>query len=103
LSGSKSIPLINSLNLRLANYPRQYIHESSGREEAEKAEAGGIDGGEKISRSNIEEEARQSTLKGHSTPEERFWQRQHDQAETISVGRGYIAKVCSPEGCRDCD
>jgi anoctamin-10 len=103
LSGSKSIPLINSLKLRLANYLRQFIQESLGRGEAEKAEAGGIAGGEKISRSTLEEEARQSTLKGHGTPEERFWQRQQDQAETISVGRSYIAKVCSPESCRDHD
>jgi anoctamin-10 len=68
-----------------------------GRDEAEKAEAGGIAGGEKISRSTLEEAAGQSTLKGHGTPEERFWQRQQSQAETISVGRGYIAKVRSPK------
>jgi anoctamin-10 len=95
------MPPINSLKFRLANYPRQYIQESSGGEEAEKAATGGIAAGEKINRSTLEEDARQSTLKGHGTPEERFWQRQQGQAETISVGRGYIAKVRSPKSSRD--
>jgi hypothetical protein len=66
-----------------------------GDEVAEKAAAGGIAAGEKISRSTLEEEARQSTLKGHGTPEERFWQRQQGQAETIAIGKAYIAKVNS--------
>jgi hypothetical protein len=64
-----------------------------GEEAVEKAAAGGIAAGEKISRSTLEEEARQSTLKGHGTPEERFWHRQQGQAETIAIGKGYIAKV----------
>ena len=95
------MPLFKSLRSRLANYPRQYIQESSGREEAEKVATGGIAASEKISKSTLEEDARQSTLKGYGTPEERFWQRQQGQAETISVGRGYIAKVRSPKSSRD--
>lgn len=73
---------------------RQYISEAMGQEAAEKAATSGIEAGEKISRSTLEEEARQSTLAGHGTPEERFWQRQQGQAETIAMGRSYIAKVC---------
>jgi hypothetical protein len=66
-----------------------------GVEAAEKATAGGIAAGEKISRSTLEEAARESTLKGHGTPEERFWQRQQGLAETIAIGKEYIAKVSS--------
>ena len=64
-----------------------------GDDAAEKAAAGGIAAGEKISTSTLEEEARQSTLKGHGTPEERFWQRQRSQGETIAIGKGFITKV----------
>ena len=64
-----------------------------GEEAAAKAATGGIAAGEKISKSTLEEEARQSTLKGHGTPEERFWLRQQSQAETIAIGMKYIEKV----------
>lgn len=64
-----------------------------GQEAAEKAATGGIAAGEKISRSTLEEEAREQTLSGHGTPEERFWQRQRGQAETIAIGKSYIAKA----------
>lgn len=69
-----------------------------GQEAADNAASGGIAGGEKISRNTLEEAARLSTLKGHGTPEERFWQRQQGQAETIAVGKNYIAKVCTSSG-----
>lgn len=72
---------------------RQYLEESMGQEAADRAASGGIAAGEKISRSTLEESARESTLKGHGTPEERFWQRQQGQAETIAMGKSYIAKV----------
>lgn len=74
---------------------RQYIEESMGEDAAEKAATGGIAAGEKISRSTLEDEARQSTLKGQGTPEQKFWQRQQGQAETIAIGKSYIAKVSS--------
>lgn len=80
-------------NFTGANFGRQYIQESMGDDAAEKAAAGGIAAGEKISTSTLEEEARQSTLKGHGTPEERFWQRQRSQGETIAIGKGFITKV----------
>jgi len=67
-----------------------------GQEAADRAASGGIAAGEKISRSTLEESARESTLKGYGTPEERFWQRQQGQAETIAMGKSYIAKVCTP-------
>ncbi|KAF8851480.1 plasma membrane stress response protein-like protein [Acephala macrosclerotiorum] len=76
---------------------KQYLAESVGQETAEKAATGGIEAGEKISRNTLEEEARRSTLKGHGTPEERFWQRQRGQAETITIGRGFIARAARNE------
>jgi anoctamin-10 len=69
---------------------RQYLQEALGEGLANRVASGGIASGEKISRSTLEEEARQSTLRGHGTPEERFWQRQQGQQETISVGSRYI-------------
>jgi anoctamin-10 len=74
---------------------RQYLEESMGQEAAGNAASGGIAAGEKTSRSTLEDAARESTLKGHGTPEERFWQRQQGQAETIAIGKNYIAKVCT--------
>ncbi|KAH8667489.1 plasma membrane stress response protein-like protein [Tricladium varicosporioides] len=73
---------------------KQYLQESFGQEAAEKVAAGGISTSEKISRNTLEE-ARQSTLPGHDTPEERFWMRQQDQAETIAIGKAYIAKAAT--------
>ena len=78
-----------------ADLCRQYISESMGQEEAEKAATGGIVAGEKISRSTLEDSARESTLRGHGTAEERFWQRQQGQQETIAIGKKYIQKVCA--------
>lgn len=75
------------------NKEREYIKESMGAEEAEKAASGGIAQREKISRSTLEKQAGESTIPGHSTPEERFWQRQQGQGEAIATGRGYISKV----------
>ncbi|RFU33654.1 hypothetical protein B7463_g2703, partial [Scytalidium lignicola] len=46
-----------------------------------------------VRKSILEEDARQSTLDGHGSPEERFWNRQRGAAETITVGRGFIAKA----------
>lgn len=70
-----------------------------GREAAEKVATGGIAAGGKISRSTLEEAARESMLKGHGTPEERFWLRQQGQDETIAVGKKYIEKVCGTTDC----
>lgn len=60
-------------NLLIRSF-RQYLEETLSQEAAEKAAAGGIGQGEKISRSSLEEEARESSLKGHGTPEERYVQ-----------------------------
>ncbi|KAI7672138.1 DUF590-domain-containing protein [Hortaea werneckii] len=47
---------------------------------------------EEITRSSLEEEARQSSL--HSaTPEERFWVRQRNWRESAQIGRGFIEKA----------
>jgi len=102
LAVRKALSKIDSPGLRKERSERflvrkQYLQESMGEDVAEKAAAGGIAAGEKISRSTLEEEARQSTLKGHGTPEERFWQRQQGQAETIAIGKGYIAKAAPKE------
>ncbi|KAI9731101.1 MAG: hypothetical protein M1818_007958 [Claussenomyces sp. TS43310] len=90
---------------------RQYLEEAMGQEEADHATSGGIVAGEKMNRSTLErkniliglevpgakrpciEEARNSTLRGHGTPGERFWQRQQGADETISVGRQLIEKA----------
>ncbi|KAG4412738.1 hypothetical protein IFR04_014135 [Cadophora malorum] len=76
---------------------KKYLEESIGREQAGDAAADGIAAGEKIRRSTLEEEARQSTLKGHGTPEERFWGRQRGQVETIAIGKSFIAKAAPTE------
>jgi anoctamin-10 len=76
-----------------ANRHRQYLEEIRGQEEARATVSGGIIHGETIRKSTLEDAARQSTLHGHGTPEERFWERQQGQAETIVVGKGYILKV----------
>ena len=91
MSGSKSKSVVQASSVDLR---RQFIEESMGVDAAEKAAAGGIAAGEKISKSTLEEEAKESTLKGHGTPEEKFWQRQPGQAETIAIGKSYIAKAC---------
>lgn len=72
---------------------KEYIAETRGQDAARRAAIGGISSGEKISRSTLEEEARQSSLSGHGTPAEQFWGRQRGQEETITVGRNYIAKA----------
>ncbi|KAI7702414.1 DUF590-domain-containing protein, partial [Hortaea werneckii] len=47
---------------------------------------------EEITRSSLEEEARQSSL--HSaTPEERFWMRQRNWKECAQIGKGFIEKA----------
>ncbi|RMZ10589.1 hypothetical protein D0862_03193 [Hortaea werneckii] len=47
---------------------------------------------EEITRSSLEEEARQSSL--HSaTPEERFWVRQRNWRESAQIGKGFIEKA----------
>ncbi|KAL5331645.1 hypothetical protein ACEPPN_001180 [Leptodophora sp. 'Broadleaf-Isolate-01'] len=77
---------------------KKYLEESLGWEKADDAATGGIAAGEKISPSALEEEARQSTLSGHGTPEERFWGRQRGQVETIAIGKSFIAKAAPQEG-----
>ncbi|EHK97449.1 hypothetical protein M7I_6786 [Glarea lozoyensis 74030] len=72
---------------------KQYLAESMGQEAAEEAAEGGIAGGEKINRKSLEDEARDSTLQGHGTPEERFWGRQRGVDETLTVGRRYIQQA----------
>jgi len=80
---------------------RQYIEESYGEETAENAVKGGITSGEKISRSTLEDDARESTLKGRGTPAERFWQRQQGQAEAIKIGKMYIEKAAPKESKKE--
>lgn len=77
-----------------ANGSRQYLEEISGQMEAHAVASVAIAHGEMISRTNLEDAARESTLHGHGTPEERFWQRQRGKEETITIGKSYISKVC---------
>jgi hypothetical protein len=74
---------------------REYLAEALGKAEAEHFAGGGVATGEKFDRNSLEEAARESTLQGHGTPEERFWQRQQGARETIEIGRKIIARVSS--------
>ncbi|PBP28484.1 plasma membrane channel protein [Diplocarpon rosae] len=76
---------------------KNYLEEIVGREQASPTTTGGIAAGEKIGRSTVEDEARDSTLRGHGTLEESFWGRQRGQAETIAIGRAYIQKAVPKE------
>ncbi|ESZ94213.1 hypothetical protein SBOR_5398 [Sclerotinia borealis F-4128] len=71
----------------------QYLQATISQEAAEEAAQGGIGQGEKISRNTLEDEARESSLRGHGTAEERFWARQRGQGETIAIGRSFINKA----------
>lgn len=76
---------------------KQYLAEIRGQEEARAMASGEVTRGEAISKSTIEEAARESTLHGHGTPEKRFWERQQGKAETIIIGKGYISKAMSSD------
>ncbi|KAG9244541.1 plasma membrane stress response protein-like protein [Calycina marina] len=76
---------------------KQYIEAAKGYDAAEAAAASGNGQGGKISRSTLEDEARNSTLTGHGTPAKRFWGRQRGQDDTISMGRQYISKAAPNE------
>ncbi|CAG8976931.1 hypothetical protein HYALB_00008842 [Hymenoscyphus albidus] len=74
---------------------KQYLEESFGQEVADKALSGGISVGETINRKTLEDEARESSLRGHGTPEEMFWARQRGVEDCVAVGKGYIGKAAS--------
>jgi len=71
---------------------RQYLEETLGESKTKKAEGRVSDIGEVISRDTLEDEARESTLKGHGSPAEKFWLRQRSQQETIQIGLDFIRK-----------
>jgi hypothetical protein len=80
--------------LQYTNQSRQYLQEINEHEAAEKYSFGGSAQGEQIS--NMPEDlARDAAIGSHGTPEERFWMRQRGVTDTITIGRRYIAKVCS--------
>lgn len=83
-----------------ADGSRRYLEEIQGQEEDYEKVSGGLLDGETISKSVLEDAARHSTLQGHGTAEERFWHRQQGKAETITIGKRYISKVCFGPG--DC-
>ncbi|KAF7856292.1 hypothetical protein EAF04_009820 [Stromatinia cepivora] len=72
---------------------KQYLEGMKSQEAAEQASQGGITQGEKISRNTLEENARESSLRGRGTVEERFWARQRGQGETIAMGKTFINKT----------
>ncbi|KAG9229878.1 plasma membrane stress response protein-like protein [Amylocarpus encephaloides] len=72
---------------------RQFLQESLGQEDVENAASGDLAASKKTRGYTLEEEARESTLRGHGTPGERFWQRQQCQLETILVGKTYIEQA----------
>ncbi|KAF4457012.1 hypothetical protein F53441_1027 [Fusarium austroafricanum] len=69
---------------------RKLLEENIGQGASEESSVPGIDQSEKITREALEEEARQTSIRGHGTPEEMFWQRQRGMNETIDVGRRMI-------------
>ncbi|KAF5967266.1 IST2-like protein [Fusarium bulbicola] len=69
---------------------RKLLEENIGQGASEESSVPGIDYSEKITREALEEEARQTSIRGHGTPEETFWQRQRGMNETIDVGRRMI-------------
>ena len=70
----------------MADRLRQYLAEIRGQEEARAMAPGEVTREEAISKSTLEEAARESTLHGHETPGKRFWKRQQGKAETIIIG-----------------
>lgn len=70
-----------------------HLQETLGGDLAESAAAANFTGGEKITREALEEEARRASVTGQGTPEQLFWQRQRGAAETIQIGRGFIAET----------
>ncbi|KAG5797720.1 hypothetical protein H9Q69_003241 [Fusarium xylarioides] len=69
---------------------RKLLEENIGQGASEESSVPDIDHSEKITREALEEEARQTSIRGHGTPEETFWQRQRGMNETIDVGRRMI-------------
>ncbi|KAH8802805.1 plasma membrane stress response protein-like protein [Xylogone sp. PMI_703] len=72
---------------------KQFLEESLGQEAAERDSERANATNEKITRSSLEEDARLSTMPGHGSPEERFWNRQRGAGETIAIGKSLMAKV----------
>ncbi|KAF5123571.1 hypothetical protein E5D57_011486 [Metarhizium anisopliae] len=77
---------------------KKLLAENLGQPAAEKASIPGVEGGEKITRQALEEEARQASIRGHGSPEEIFWQRQRSMEETILIGRKMIEQQVSHAG-----
>ncbi|KAF7857119.1 uncharacterized protein EAF02_011352 [Botrytis sinoallii] len=83
------IPAMFASFVPLFSFEGQYLQETISQEAAEKAASGGITNGEKISRNTLEEEARESSLRGHGTAEERFWQRTKRTRGNYAMGRSF--------------
>ncbi|KAK5998633.1 hypothetical protein PT974_01014 [Cladobotryum mycophilum] len=69
---------------------KKLLEQNLGKGAAERAPIPGLEVSEKITRAALEEEARQSSINGHGSPEDLFWQRQRGMQETIFVGRKLI-------------
>ncbi|KAJ6783444.1 hypothetical protein PWT90_01691 [Aphanocladium album] len=72
---------------------RRLLQDHLGQDVADRAAAPGIETAEKITRAALEEEARQTSIRGKGSPAEIFWQRQHGMQETIDVGRTFITQM----------
>lgn len=71
---------------------KKLLGQNLGQDASEKSAAPGIEQSEQITRAALEEEARQTSLRGHGTPEEMFWQRQRGMNETIEMGRRMMSQ-----------
>ena len=73
---------------------KRYFEESFGEDAMELPPP--VDKG-KITRSSLEEEARQASMRS-STPQDHFWLRQRSWEESLSIGIGLIEKMAPTEG-----
>ncbi|KHN94183.1 Anoctamin/TMEM 16 [Metarhizium album ARSEF 1941] len=76
---------------------RKLLAENIGQPAAEKASMPTVEAGEKINKQALEEEARQTSIRGHGGPEEIFWQRQRSTEEIILVGRKMMEQQMAAE------
>ncbi|KAF7562489.1 hypothetical protein G7046_g1630 [Stylonectria norvegica] len=69
---------------------KKLLGDNLGQGVSARSAAPGIENTEKITRASLEEEARNESLHGHGTPEDRFWKRQRGMQDTIQIGRKLI-------------
>lgn len=72
---------------------KQLLEQTFGHDMSDESHGPGLSGGEKITRESLEEEARQTSIKGAVSQDQLFWQRQRSAGETVQVGRMLISEI----------